>query len=175
MAATLTDLTATLTIQFTAVAKKAIDQSTPQDALSYNYEQSYTYGNGALELDVLWHDTRTLGAGANESIDLAGSLSDGFGDTVNLANVKILIIENTSADAASSIVVGGAAGTQFDAWLGSATDLIRIEPGESKVLISRTDADGYASTGAADDLLKILNENGGAGATYKIIVAGDAA
>jgi hypothetical protein len=175
MAATLTGFTGTFKITLSIVAEKSLDLSTPKDTLSYSYSSTYAYGAGALQCDCLWHDSRTLALSTSENLDLAGSLTDAFGDTVTFANIKILIIENTSTAGQGTLHVGGAAATQFDTWLGDASDEVVIIAGESKVLISRVDADGYVATGGADDLLKVDNQDGVNSATYKIIVAGDSA
>ena len=181
MAATLTSLSASLSIGFTASVGKSLDLSNPVDALAYSFEQSFTFGTGILECDALWHDEIDIGGVANVDIDLAGAAVylDAFGDAPNFAEVKVMIIENLSTSA-SALTVGGAAATQFDTWLargaGAAADIINLEPGESKVLISRVDAAGYVSTGAADDLLRVTNILGAGNACkFKIIVMGESA
>jgi hypothetical protein len=96
MAATLTNLTIDLGIEFVCHAAKSLDLTSAEQTLTYSYRQTFGYGAGALQCNALWHDSRTLAASANEDLDLYGSLSDGFGSTLNFANIKILIIENTS-------------------------------------------------------------------------------
>lgn len=174
MAASLTGFSGVFQILFSVNASKALDLSTPTDALSYSYRTTFTFGDGALQCNALWHDTRTLALSTSEDLDLNGVLEDAFGDTVAFASVKLLIIENTSTAGEGTLHVGGAVATQFDTWLGDSSDEVVIIAGESKVLISRVDADGYTAA-AGDQDLKIDNTDGANSATYKIIVAGDSA
>lgn len=175
MAATLTNLTIAVALRVTANAVKAIDLSAPKDSLAYDYSASFTFGNGAAQCDALFHDSRSLASSTSEDFDLAGGGTDAFGDTVTFANVKLLLIENTSPDADAILDIGGAAANQFSTLMGAVDDEIKIHPGESKLLICRTDADGFVVTGGTADLLKIDNQSGSNTATYKIIIAGDSA
>ncbi len=174
MAATMTGLTGRIALTVSITTQKSLDQSTPSDSLSYSYEESFTFGAGALQMNSWFHDSRSLAGGANETLDLANAantLKDAFGDVLNLANVKVLIIENTSTNAATSIAVGAAAATAFDGFLGDASDVVNIMAGEVKILVLRTDADGYTTT--SKNNLKITNSDGVNAATYNILVGGD--
>ena len=55
---------------------------------------SLTDGTGANNGDILFMDQRTVATGANDDIDLAGSLSDAFGTTVAAAELVALFIIN---------------------------------------------------------------------------------
>ncbi|HPM84092.1 MAG TPA: hypothetical protein PLF81_25485, partial [Candidatus Anammoximicrobium sp.] len=85
MATDLTALTAAIALSVRATAQKAIDLSTPEDALAKSKTINLAFGTGAAKANQIWSDRRTLGASASETIDLVGALSNAFGGTVSLA------------------------------------------------------------------------------------------
>jgi len=145
-----------------------MDLSTPKDPLNYSLSKTFANGTGADEVDTVFHDTRTLTTGASENLDLAGSLTDGFGSTITFAIVKAIFIYNKST--ARILTVGGAASNQFINWVGDTTDVIKIRPG-GFVLLVTPDATGYAVTAGTGDLLKILND-AGSSCDYDIVILG---
>jgi hypothetical protein len=150
----------------TANYTKTTGLTTSRDRLEKTFEQLFSSGTGSGQANVLWHGERTLADGASENLDLAGILTDAFGDTVTLAKCKGLIIANKSTT--QTISVGGAAATQFVAWVGSATDYVKVAPGGVLALFN---PGGYTVTAASADLLKIAN-SAGAAAIYDIIIIG---
>ena len=179
MVATLDNLKATLRISFKLIGSKSLDMSIPKDRLSMVYENEYTFGDGVLECNAVWHDTRTLAAGAGgfETLDLAGAaLINAFGDPVVFANIKLMIIQNPDTNNSScDLWIGGAPAQPFSDWLGDPTDIAIVHPGETKPLICRIDGDGYLCTGGARDQLLIANNSGTHPVTYSIILMGDSA
>jgi hypothetical protein len=148
---------------------KSLDLTTPVDALNKTFEQSLISGTGSGQADQQFHDERTLGDGANESLDLAGSLGDAFGTTLTFAKIKALVIVNK--DTTRTLSVGGAASNAWSAWLGDATDIIKVPPGG---VLAWFNPDGVAVTAGTGDLLKIANAAGGS-TIYDIIVIGTSA
>ena len=86
---------------------KANDLSVSHDDLVLNPQEQFSPGTGDNQLDILFHDMRTLAGGANESLDLAGSLTDVFGVTVAFAKIKVLLIRNLSTT--QTLSIGGGA------------------------------------------------------------------
>ncbi len=155
------------------VASQALDNTTPQDNVNQLLKDSVAFGTGDDQCNEIWHDRRTLGAAANETLDLSGSLVNGLGHTVDFASVKLIFIHNRSdlqdTPTAAILKIGAAAGTQFDKWLGGATDVLTLTDGARMLYYSPND--GVDSSQGADDLLKI-EETATLIAEYDIILIG---
>jgi len=175
MATDLTALTAAINLSLRAVAQKAINLSTPEEALTKSKTHNLAFGTGAAKANQIWSDRRTLGASADETLDLVGALTNAFGATVSLAKVKAIVIHNRSDEQ------------------GTATDAaIKIEPGTTPpdncptipllpaggfAVIACADADGFLGTlaGGSKDGIKITNLDGADAAQYDFIVIGESA
>lgn len=132
-----------------------------------------TSGVAINQLNLLWHDRRTLAAGANEDLDLAGSLVNSFGTTATFVKVKLLSVAMTAAGntATTTISVGGASANQFVNWVADATDKIIVFQGGAMMLFNPSLA-GYAVTAGTGDLLNILNNDGSNAVDYDIVIGG---
>lgn len=163
-------LNSTVSVTVQAISAKTGTLSNPRDVLTKSIQKSLTNGTGSNQADKIFRDQRTLADGANESLDLAGVLTDPFGSTLTFAKVKAVIIENLSTT--QTLTVGGAASNQFINWVGTATDTIKIPPGG--VFAICAPLAGYAVTAGTGDLLKILN-SAGASCIYNVIIIGTSA
>ena len=164
------DVSGSLDVPYLITATKALDLTTVRDALSWTDKTTISDGTGANQADLIWHDQRTLASGANEELDLAGSLSDAFGDTVTFAKIKAMLI--TNPDTASTLKVGGAASNAWATWVANSTDIIVIRPG-GRFYIEAPDANGYAVTAGTGDKLKILHgAESSIAINYKIAILG---
>lgn len=130
-------------------------------------------GVGLDQADLVFSDTRNLGAGLNEDLDLAGVLTDPFGIVMTFVKVKLLYVRAFLANG-NYIQVGGAVATQFVNWVGDASDKVNVAPGGFLALGNPTLA-GYAVGAGASDFLRITNADGGAGADYDIVIIGTSA
>mgnify|MGYP001555613384 CR=1 FL=1 len=126
-------------------------------------------GTGANKANQCWADERSLNASSSEEIDLAGNLSNAFGQTLTFSKVKAVVIK-ASASNASDVEMGGAAANAFASFVKDSSDIILIKPGGLIVLIA-PDASGFDVS--SNDLLKMAN-SGGAAISYEIIVIGEA-
>lgn len=155
-------------INVTGTYSKAGDLSTAKDRLEKAFEQLFTNGTGSGQANKQFHDARSLEAGANESLDLAGGLTDTFGNSLTFTKIKFLLIANTSTT--QTLSVGGGGVNSFINWVADATDIVKIGPGATAVLIC--DPAGVTVTADTGDLLKILN-NAGAACIYDIVIFGN--
>ena len=140
------------------------DLSTPKDPLSYSKEQTYTHGTGSGSINTSWHDTRTLTASGNETLDLS-DLTDAFGETVNYSTLKELCIKN---DGTTQLIVGGAAANALVACFNDSSDKITIPAG------GKFEWNGGAAGVAlgSNINLKIENDNTSTAGEYDIILLG---
>lgn len=139
---------------------------------SYNLSQIYTNkfanGSGVDQAQVIFTDTRTITASSSETLDLS-ALTDAFGNTINIVNVKTLIVAPAVGNT-NNVVVGGAGSNPFASPFNAGTDTISVQPGGMLLLSSHTD-DGYpVSTGVN---LKMANSSSGTSVTYDIIIIGE--
>ena len=148
-----------------------LDLSSPVDELLKKFAQEYADGGGVDQASKIFHDERTLAASANESLDLAGGLTDAFGALLTFAGIKGLIIK-AAAGNTNDVLVGGAASNGWATWAADPTDVVAVKPGGLLVLLAPTAA-GYAVTPSTGDLLKIANSSSGTSVTYDIIIIGD--
>ncbi len=134
---------------------KVLNLNTANSKLNYKQDFNWTDGNGASQSQAIFHDKRTLSAGASEDLDLAGSLIDAFGDTIIFTKLKALFVK---ADAANTndVRLGGAASNAWVNWVGDAADVVVVKPGGLLVLIAE-DSTGYVVSAGTADILKVEN------------------
>lgn len=165
----------TLVVHANTSQSVALDLATATVPLNYHKSIALVDGVGAGQADMVWHDTRTLAASATEDLDLAGVLTDPFGNTLTFARIKALVIVAAAANT-NNVLVGGAASNGFVTWVGDATDIVKLRPGAAFALFTGVaDATGYAVTAATGDKLTIANSGAITGVTYDIVVIGASA
>ncbi|QOG20462.1 hypothetical protein [Bradyrhizobium sp. SEMIA] len=153
----MTALKSVVRASISAVNTKSLDGRDVVDRMPDSAEIHLGSGVGYGNADIAFMDTRTLAASTNESLDLAGVLTDAFGQTINAAKVKAIEIENPEASL-STLTIGAAASNTFNGPLGGATHTIVLAPGDKFVAVSRT---GWVVTAGTGDLLKVANGAGG--------------
>ena len=140
----------------------------PRDAAQIKTEQLFTAGSGSetAVIDLLWYGQRTIASGSNESLDLAGGISDVFGNVITFARIKSLYIRNLST--AQTLTLGNGA----NPWPGPfspATSTFTIPP--LGVIAWEAPYFGWAVTAGTGDTLKLANGSG-ATMTYNISILG---
>lgn len=148
----------------------SIDVGTVKYPLDYALSTVFENGTGDDQANEAFSDTRTLSASGTEDLDLAGGLADAFGNTLTFTKVKALIV-TAAASNTNDVLVGGASSNQLASFFGDATDVIKVKPGGTIMLMAPESA-GYAVTAGTGDLLKVANSAGGTSVTYTIIVIG---
>lgn len=150
----------------------ALDLSTVADASQVSYARSLSDGTGADQADKIWHDSRTVSAGASDDLDMTALPQSIFGGTINisLSKVKALLIVNTSTTTGDQLRVGGAPANSFSApFNGVAASLALVGP-DSPLLLSNK-RDGWTVTPGTGDILRIHNPTSNA-ITYRIVIVG---
>lgn len=147
----------------------AKDLSVTKDDLNLSAQEQFTPGTGNNQLDKVFHDVRTLSGGADESLDLAGSLVDSFGAAITFAKIKVLLIRNLSTT--QTLTVGNGA-TPFLSWVGAAAHTVTIPPKGMLLLVAPLA--GFAVTADTGDILKIANSATNP-CDYQIALAGTSA
>lgn len=145
------------------------DLGTPKMRASVDKILSLVEGTDATnKANLLFSDTRTLAASANENIDLAGTLADAFGATITAAEIVAIFIAAKAANT-NNVNVTRPASNGFVGPFLAASDGVAIKPGEYALFVSQS---GWAVTAGTGDLLNIANSAGSTGVDYDIIVVG---
>lgn len=133
------------------------------------------FGNGvtAGKVDVVYAAERTVATGANDDIDLNGTLKDALGGNVAALEVVGILIINKPADPAAAanttnLTLGGNS-ADFKAFLSTAANIGPIRPG-GLFLLMNPDANGLgAVVPTTADILRLVN-SAGASNKYQIAV-----
>jgi hypothetical protein len=160
-------LTGKVQIIVQGTLQNALDLVTATAPLSKSQQISFTNGFGAGSANMAWSDTRTLGTGTPEDIDLQASLTDAFGLAFTPVRMKALYIYSHSTNTTNLTIGGDANSVPF---FGTATDTVVLKPGGALCLVDPS-AGGYTVTAATGDIIQVSNA-AGASATYDIVIIG---
>lgn len=130
-----------------------------------------TYGTGSGQANNSFCQQRTCTAGGNDNLDLAGSLTNDFGEPFVLSKVKLLLVSIVSPDGVKALRVGpnGVANAWQGPFGGVAAGVYKTVT-QWDPLVYEPVA-GITVTPGTGDLLVIANP-GGANVTYNILIAG---
>lgn len=129
-------------------------------------------GTGANQADLVFSDERTIAPAGTDTLDLAGSLSDAFGNTLTFADLKAIIVVADSGNT-NNVVVGRPA-TNGVPFFNAASDAIALQPGAMFAWVN-PGATGVSVTAGSADEIDIVNGGGGTSVTYKVILIGTSA
>lgn len=164
-------LSASMKLTVSASLSRALDLVTAQSPMVKSALLAFSDGAGANQADRVFHDTRTIAASGNEDLDLAGSLTDVYGQTITFARIKGVIIIASSGNT-NNVNVSRPASNGVPLFL-AASDGLAVKPGGFFAWGS-PDASGVAVTAGTGDLLNIANSGGTTGVTYDVIIIGAA-
>lgn len=159
-------VTASIALNIDATLAGSNDLGTPKlRALIEQLVQFRPGTDGTGKADLMFSDTRTLAASANEDLDLAGVLASAFGATIAAAELVLLYIEaaegntnnvNVTRPAANGVPIFLAAG-----------DGRGIKPGDFFLIV---DSAGIAVTAGTGDLVNVANSGAGSSVTYDVLI-----
>ena len=145
------------------------DLGTPQMPFQLADRTEFSPGAGAGQANIVFADTRTIAASANDDLDLAGSLPGALGGTIGFALVRAIIIR-AAAGNTNNVVVGGAPSNGFVGPFGAAAHTVAIRPGDELLITNR--GPGWTVTPGTGDLLRVANGGAGSTVSYDIILIG---
>lgn len=144
------------------------DLGTANQVLSYEKRLAFLDGAGANQINTFWQDVRQIAASGTDDIDLAGGITDVFGNALTLTKLKGIFIYAHATNTNNLLIGGDAASVPL---FGAVNDLIVIYPG-SFFAICNPNAAGYTVTGTTGDILQIANSSSGSVVDYDIILFG---
>lgn len=148
------------------------------NSASFSYAKTFSNGTGADASRYMYAAVLPVGPSSTTSLDLAGSLTDLFGNTITFAKVRVIYVQNASSNSGTHIKVGGAASNALANWITSAdtlandTPAVRVRSGGSFMLVAN-DATAYAVTAGTGDVLAITNEDASNAATVNVFICGE--
>jgi hypothetical protein len=113
-------------------------------------------GTGNLQAQSWWTDTRTVVAGATDSIDLAGSLTGPLGTAINWTSVRLIVIAINVPDGTKLLQVGPQ-GVTNAAQLGFGGVGATVYLTTDTFVILPRPYGGWAITAGTADLLPVKN------------------
>lgn len=143
------------------------DRDNYQDAVD-----AFLDGSGNNQAQIIFTGRRTITtASTNDDLDLAGGLTDSFGQTLTFTAIKAILIRNRSTTDGDEISVGGAgSGAIVSLFKGSNSSKLTVMADGSILLVAPRA--GYAVTATTADLLRVTHSGNSASIIYDIIIVG---
>jgi hypothetical protein len=144
------------------------------DSSQLSFHHAFANGTDTDQADKVWHDERTLAAGANEDLVLPNLPLSLFDNSlaIALANVKAILLLNTATDDGEDLAVGGATSHEWQGPFAAAGDKL-VVPADSCLLLLNKKSGWTVAAGSADKL-RIANAGSG-DITYRIAILGTSA
>jgi len=132
---------------------------------------SLTYGTGSGQANTLYCNSRSVNPTSYDLVDLAGSLTDGVGNTITFTKIKLALLAIVSPDGTKLLRVGPQAQSNpfLGGWGGTGStvykavydwDLTNYEP-----------VSGLTVTASTGDIFPVYNP-GGSAVSYFLLLAG---
>ncbi len=140
-----------------------------------NFSDNLTNGVAVDTADLLYYSIATITASGNLQLDLRGSLTNVFGDSVVFVRVKAVMITFQSDNTASGLVIGGGTdGTGTNAFIGwfGADDHTEAVNKTGAFWKYRSDATGWVTVAGTGDIFTITNADGALSAKIYVAVIG---
>lgn len=167
-----TTLKSIVTAQVEATYRNVLDLGTPTDNFVKRTKIELANGTAADSADLMFSDQRTLAASANEDLDLAGSLANGFGATLTYVELRAVLISAAAANT-NNVLVSRPASNGVPLF-SAAGDQIIIPPGG--VFLWACPADGKVTvTAGTGDLINVANSGAGTSVVYDVVIVGTSA
>lgn len=140
---------------------------------STSYDRQISNGTAAPnQADLIYSATRQLGAASSETLDLAGGLTDAFGNAITFVEVVAILIVNLNTLVADFLNVGPNSSNGFGVGFWAAVAHRNRIAGAAAIEL--VNPDGVAVTAGTGDLLFV--ENPGANpVNYEITIVGRSA
>lgn len=165
-----TDLSYKLRAEMNWSYSKENDFGDTSNAATYSFSDTIANGTAGDTADLLYLAAPTITASGTLNLDLSGSLTTPFGDTITMVRVKTVFIKFATDNAATSITVGN--GTNpWQGWFGATTHTEKVFA-QGVMLHHRPDSTGWLVTAGTGDVLKIVNDDASNAADLLIAIAG---
>lgn len=148
-------------------------QSVNANSFRYSSGQMANGTGSTTTADRIYFATVTISASGTSSFDLAGSLTDVYGNTITMARVKWMFVWHTNTTTATDVSFGNATNPLAN-WISTATVTVKIL-NNGVFMIGAPGATGYAVAAGSADAVKITNNDGSNSATCSVAFVGSTA
>jgi len=164
-------VTAKLSVTTTRNLGDLDNMADPTDILDMTLTDSLADGRGEDAGNLLYFTSGSIAASGSAAFDLAGTLTDAYGSTVNFDRVKGIFVKNTSTTNGSQINVVDTHGI-YSVASGDGVKLIPGTNGAAFMYIFTPDATAWDVTATSKDTITLNNIDSSNIATYQIAVIG---
>ena len=147
MATDLTDFIGQINLSTQLTASSDAVLGVPNDALNYQYIKTIDFGTGDDQADQMYYENNTT-TEADVTYDLYGGLTNHFGETINFATIKGIILRNNSD--INSIALGPATADEALLWFPDNSAYEVIPPGGISIHIAPND--GWVIVDGSDSI-----------------------
>jgi len=171
------DLAAKYFLDFNAVLTEAFGTASAQNSIpdalvpgSTNFaaiQNVLSNGTAANQATNLWHDRRSVGAGANDDLDLNNaSILNAFGQALALTKVAWVFFRIVTPATTVRLVLGAAASNPWQAWFGATTHTEEVQ----NLFFKDNQIDQWTVSGTSK-VLRVNNPTASA-VIYDIVILG---
>lgn len=165
-----TTFSGTLKISISGTLQKSQNLGDPvTKPVVFSKTVNFDNGTGDQQANMAFMNSATISGSGSADLDLAGGLTDAFGDTITFTKIKMILI-TADEDNGDTLSIGGDASAAFDAIVADGSDELICRP-DGAILLLAPNADGYAVTATTADILEITNSDS-ENAVYNIIIIG---
>lgn len=157
-----------LVMQIRAFNKLLVGLRTVETSLNQDYTLGLTSGTGANQANALYQTQLTIGASGTTTLDLNGSVTDDFGQSVTCTKVKGLVVKAASGNT-NNVLIGGGATTVTSLTTTGALPALVVRPG-GVMMWTFPDSTGAAVTAGSADIIQFANSAGSTSVTADVIV-----
>jgi len=151
-------------------ANIALDLSTPAYTLAMKSQKDFSNGTGDSQANDIWHDRRSLGASATETLDFFGGVTNAFGVVLSFTKIKgVFVVADSNNNAANNLEIGGNAATVCSLGFVATNDKFQLAPGG--IFFVTNPIVGW-TVSSTTDLLLMANDAGTNTISYDIAVWG---
>lgn len=134
--------------------------------LNSNAIWNASFGSGAGSFNTVWSTQVSVTNNQSKTFDLIGGLTNRFGKTVNIGQIKWFQVSASSANRGS--VRLGDELAHWNSFLGGTNQSIILRPGVNSMMwVSGTN--NYSVTATTGDLIKFTNLDSGTGAYANVV------
>lgn len=166
-------LTGDLNVTTAWAYQNAEDLSSVKDTKALKIlEQKWSDGTGPNQINIMYRARRTVTlATTTDDIDLAGVLTDAFGDTINFTHIKEIVILNLATVSGEDLLIGGAAANAWSQpFNGSAT--AKDDCWASGIWVRTAPLSGIPVTAGSSDTLRVTHNGSVGDIDYDIVIKG---
>jgi hypothetical protein len=166
-------LTTKVVSYVSAELTKALDLVTLNAPLAKKDTTDMATGTASGLADKIFSDTRTLAASDTENLDLAGVLTDAFGDLLTFVKVKVIKVFAAVANTNNVILtIGNGGENQF---IGPVDVEVNISIPPGGQLLLTAPAAGWTVTAGTGDIIVVTNGGAGTSVQYDVVIIGTSA